>query len=109
MLKRLRSLFYRSINNKDVSYKKAIEIVNKSNGILLDVRSKQEYNEGHLQNAINIDLYSLSNEIYNKIPNKQSIIIVYCASGKRSKQAQEILESLGYTNVYNLKGGISWL
>lgn len=109
MLKRLRSFFYRSANNKDINYKKAIEILNKSNGILLDVRSKQEYNEGHLQSAINIDLYNLSKEIFNKIPNRQSIIIVYCTSGKRSKEAQEILESLGYTNVYNLKGGISWL
>lgn len=90
----------------EVNYKQAQEILNQTNGVLIDVRSHQEYNEEHLPNAINIDLYNLQNEIQFMIPDKRTTIIVYCSCGTRSGQAQQILWQLGYFNVYNLKDGI---
>ena len=96
---------YRDIN-REVNYNQAQELLSMTNGILLDVRSYQEYSEEHLPNAINIDLYNLNRDIQNVIPNRQTIIVTYCSCGIRSKQAQQILTQLGYTNVYNLKDGI---
>ena len=89
-----------------VNLKKAKEILDKTNGVLLDVRSHQEYNEEHLPGAININLYDLKKEITDKIKNKETTIVVYCSCGVRSKKAKEILEELGYTEVYNLKEGL---
>lgn len=74
--------------------------------ILLDVRSIQEYNEGHLNGAILIPLYELEKTVTNIIPDKKKKIIVYCKSGIRSMKAIEILIKKGYTNLYNLYGGL---
>ena len=91
---------------RDISYNQAQEILRQTNGILIDVRSYQEYCEEHLPNAINIDLYNLVRDVQNIIPNKQVVIVTYCSCGARSKQAQQILTQLGYINVFNLKDGI---
>ena len=77
------------------------------NGVtIIDVRSKQEYEEGHLNGAILIHEYEIKEKIKNIVENKDEKILVYCSSGLRSKQAQEELINLGYKNVYNLKDGI---
>lgn len=76
------------------------------NGILIDVRSIQEYKEYHLNGAICIPLYELQVKIENIVQNKQQLIILYCQSGARSKRAVEILEAMGYTNLYEIDGGI---
>lgn len=76
------------------------------NGILIDVRSIQEYKEYHLNGAICIPLYELQIKIENIVQNKQQLIILYCQSGARSKRAIEILETMGYTNLYEIDGGI---
>ncbi len=106
MLKIIKKIINRSINN-EINYKTAINLLKESNGILLDVRSKQEYEETHLPGAINISLYDIKQEIEKKIPNKNETIIVYCETGSRSKQAKTILEQINYKNVYNLKNGIN--
>lgn len=107
MLKKIKEFLNRGIiNDKEVNLKKAKEILDKTNGVLLDVRSHQEYNEEHLPGAININLYDLKKEIIDKIKNKETTIVVYCSCGVRSKKAKEILEELGYTEVYNLKEGL---
>ena len=74
--------------------------------ILIDVRSPQEYKEGHLERAVLIPEYELVSRCRKKKKNKDAIYIVYCSSGTRSKKAQKELEKLGYTNVYNLYNGI---
>ena len=77
------------------------------NGVtIIDVRSKQEYEEWHLNGAILIPEYEIKEKIKNIVENKDEKILVYCSSGLRSKQAQEELINLGYKNVYNLKDGI---
>ena len=74
--------------------------------IIIDVRSKREFKEVHLNGAINIPLLEVKRNIEKYIQNKERRILVCCEYGIRSKQAAEILENLGYTQVYNLKGGL---
>lgn len=107
MLERIKRIFNRHINEKEINYKKVQEMLKKENTVLIDVRSHQEYEEGHLIGAILLPLYTIKNEILKFVPNKQTTIILYCASGVRSKEAGEILEMLGYENVYSLKGGLN--
>ena len=107
MLERIKRIFNRHINEKEVNYKTVREMLKKENAVLIDVRSHQEYEEGHLIGAILLPLYNIENEILNLVPNKNTTIIVYCTSGIRSKEAGEILEMLGYENVYSLKGGLN--
>lgn len=80
------------------------KILKTKSAILIDVRSKQEFNEGHFDGAINIPLNNI-NIITDKVKDKNKYIILYCSSGIRSKKAQEILISDGYMNVYNLADG----
>lgn len=75
--------------------------------VILDVRTKTEYIEGHIKDAINIPLDSIREE-NKKLPNKDAIILVYCRSGNRSKTAAEKLVSYGYTNVYDFGGILDW-
>ena len=102
----LRQILYRSIDNKDISYEDLKELMRNREIYLIDVRSKQEYEEGHLDGAMNISLYNIEKEIEKTVKNKSSKIILYCSSGTRSKKAKKILENLGYNEVYNLEGGI---
>lgn len=73
--------------------------------LLVDVRTPKEYNDGHLKNARNIDWMGdgFISE-FEKI-DKDKIIYLYCRSGKRSANATRYLDSLGYQQVFNLKGG----
>lgn len=98
--------FTREIANiNQITYKELLERV-KGGGILLDVRTKQEFMEGHLNGAIVIPYYEIKKKIENIIPNKEQEIIVYCKNGGRGVTASETLNKLGYKNVYNLKDGI---
>ena len=72
-----------------------------SDMIIIDVRSAAEYKFGHLDNAINIDLDNLNNDSLKDI-SKDSKIVLYCQTGRRSKEASEILLNMGYKNVYDL-------
>ena len=106
MINKIKRIFYRSIENKEISYKNLKELMKNKTVYLIDVRSNQEYEEGHLDGAINISLYNIEKQIGNYVKNKTDIIILYCSSGGRSREAKRILENLGYEEVYNLKGGI---
>ena len=107
MLERIKRIFYRSMGNKEVDYCKAKQMLMQNpNAILLDVRSKQEYEEGHLSGSLPLCLYDIEKCANQVLPDKEQIIITCCSSGSRSKEAQEILETMGYENVYNLKGGL---
>lgn len=89
-----------------ISYIQAKEMMREEGKIiLLDVRSKQEHEEYHLEGDLCIPLYELGN-IEQIISDKNSIIIAYCQSGARSKKAMNLLEKMGYHNVYQIKGGI---
>lgn len=83
-----------------------MDMIKNSNINLIDVRSSQEYEEGHLDGALNIPVYQIDKEIEKFVDNKEDAIVLYCSSGYRSKEAKDILENLGYENVYHLKGGL---
>lgn len=83
-----------------------LDEINLNEYILIDVRSRREFRENHLEGAVNIPLPDVKRNIENKVKNKTRKILVYCQSGIRSAKAVEIMEELGYTQVYNLKGGI---
>lgn len=76
--------------------------------ILLDVRTKEEYDTGHIKGSMLIPIDNLKVEAENKLKDKDSPIFVYCRSGNRSVTAAKILVKLGYRNVYNLGGINNW-
>ncbi len=96
---------YRSKENLTKEEMKEI-FNNNTNVILLDVRSPQEFEEGHLRGAINIPTYELYTQAPKKLKDKDTIIIAYCTVGVRSKNAINILRKMGYKNLYHLDGGI---
>ncbi|WP_242157927.1 rhodanese-like domain-containing protein [Aestuariivivens sediminis] len=74
---------------------------------LVDVRTPEEYNDGYIENAINIDYYSPTFvEDIEKL-DKEQPILVYCKSGRRSAKCSKILEEAGFKKIYDLKGGFS--
>ena len=81
------------------------EFLNTDNAVLLDVRTKEEYEAGHIENSVNIPLQSIE-AAAEKIADKSTPLFVYCQSGARSKKAAEALKTMGYANITNI-GGIS--
>jgi len=76
--------------------------------ILLDVRSQGEYEEQHIPGSILIPVNELEKRAEAELTDKDADIIVYCASGKRSASAANILAGLGYSKVYNMGGIMDW-
>lgn len=78
------------------------------NEIVLDVRTEEEYNEAHITGAINIPNESLSDAPPSELKDKEQLIMVYCRSGNRSKQAAKKLSAMGYTNIVEFGGINDW-
>jgi rhodanese domain protein len=100
-------------NEKKAEYKKitsdeAKNIMLTEKPIVVDVRSLEEYNEGHIPNAISIPLETIENEAETKLKNKDDLILVYCRSGRRSREAALRLIEKGYTNVIDFGGIQDW-
>ena len=81
------------------------EYAEKEKALLLDVRTPQEYREGHIPGSKNVPLQQLD-KISSVADNKNIPLFVYCYSGGRSRQATAMLQHMGYTNVQNI-GGIA--
>lgn len=96
--------FDRYMDNNDINMEELKKLV-ANNAILIDVRSPQEYNEGHIENAICIPEYEINSKCNKIISDKNKTIIVYCSSGARSAKAQKRLRKKGYTKVYSLYKG----
>ena len=78
------------------------------NYIILDARTPEEYEEGHIPHAINIPNETISTKEISELPDKNQLILVYCRSGNRSRQASEKLSKLGYSNIVEFGGIIDW-
>lgn len=105
MFRKIIKKIYR--HREDITVKEMLEILKTNQNVtILDVRSSQEYREGHLTGSINIPVYDIEKNVKDHIKNKEDIIIVYCSAGVRSKKAVQILRKLGYKNLYNIEGGI---
>ena len=76
--------------------------------IIIDARTQEEYDEGHIPGAILIPEYEIDDRAEKELPDKKQLILVYCRSGRRSKIAAEELVKLGYTNVKEFGGSIDW-
>lgn len=76
--------------------------------IILDVRTPEEFAEKHIPNAINIPNETIGTEPISELPEEDQLILVYCRSGNRSKQASEKLAEIGYTKVYEFGGINDW-
>ena len=100
-----------STNNtyRQITMSEAIAMMEKENDyIILDVRRPDEFAEKHIPDAINIPNEIIGAEEIQELPNKKQLILVYCRSGNRSKQASEKLVKLGYTYIVEFGGIIDW-
>ena len=91
---------------EDVNAEKFHQLIEEGEGIIIDVRTSQEFNSGHIIDATNIDYYSEDFLDKLEIVRKDIPIYVYCRSGGRSSSAASKMEKLGFAKVYNLIGGI---
>ena len=94
-------------NHRDVSAGEFNDMINNGGVFLLDVRTKEEYDQGHIPNSANFDIKT--DEFTTQISNldKTLPILVYCHSGGRSTRAMNKMRDLGFKEVYNLTGGYS--
>lgn len=76
--------------------------------VILDVRTQAEYDEKHIPNAVLIPDYEIEEKAESVIPDKDTLILVYCRSGRRSKAASQKLAEMGYTNVKEFGGINDW-
>lgn len=92
-----------------ITQKEAAEMMGKDDDhVIVDVRRQDEYEEGHIPGAICIPNESIGNTKPEQLPDTEQIILVYCRSGRRSKEAAQKLFDMGYTNVYEFGGIIDW-
>lgn len=76
--------------------------------IILDVRTREEYDQGHIPGAILIPDTEIEAKAADLLPDKDQLILVYCRSGRRSKLAAQSLADLGYTNIREFGGILDW-
>ena len=94
---------------RQIGMEEAVAMMEEESGyILLDVRTPEEFREKHIPGAINIANESIGTGEIPELPDKQQLILVYCRSGNRSKQASEKLAALGYTNIVEFGGINDW-
>jgi len=94
---------------KQISQDEAKEMMARDDGhVIVDVRRKDEYDAGHIPGAILIPNEDIDKTRPKELPDLDQIILVYCRSGRRSKEASEKLSKMGYTKIYEFGGIITW-
>ena len=97
------------VSYRQINMDEAITMMEEESGyIILDVRTPEEFADKHIPGAINIPNETISTEEIPELPDKDQLILVYCRSGNRSKQASEKLAALGYTNIVEFGGINDW-
>lgn len=96
-----------SVGYETISAEKAKEMMTQDNVVIIDVREEDEYAQGHIPHATLIPLGTIT-ENNSKLPDQSKTLLIYCRSGRRSKQAAEKFVQLGYENVYDFGGIIDW-
>lgn len=98
-----------SLEYRQISMEEAVAMMkDEKNYIILDVRRPDEYSEGHIPGAINLPNEDIGTAEIPELPDKAQLILVYCRSGRRSKEAAEKLVKLGYTNIVEFGGILDW-
>ena len=95
---------YRQVSSKEA----ATMMEEETDYIILDVRTPEEYEEKHITGAVNLPNETIKTEEITQLPDKEQLILVYCRSGNRSKQASQKLADLGYTNIVEFGGIKDW-
>lgn len=94
---------------RHISMSEALEIMeHESRYIILDVRRPDEFAAGHIPNAVNVPNETIGDNEIAELPDKDQLILVYCRSGRRSKESSEKLVKLGYTNIVEFGGINDW-
>ena len=94
---------------RQISMDEAVKMMkDEKNYIILDVRRPDEYADGHIPGAINVPNEEIGTTEIAELPDKSQLILVYCRSGRRSKEAAEKLVKLGYTNIVEFGGILDW-
>ena len=94
---------------RQISMDEAVTMMAEETGyIILDVRRADEFAAGHIPGAINVANESIGTDEIRELPDKNQLIMVYCRSGRRSKEAAEKLVKLGYTNIVEFGGILDW-
>ena len=94
---------------RQISMDEAVKMMrDEKNYIILDVRKPDEFAEGHIPGAINVPNEEIGTAEIEDLPAKKQLILVYCRSGRRSKEAAEKLAKLGYTNIVEFGGILDW-
>ena len=97
------------ISYRQISTDEAVKMMkDEKNYIILDVRRPDEYAEGHIPGAINVPNEEIGTAEITELPDKSQLILVYCRSGRRSKEAAEKLAKLGYTSIVEFGGILDW-
>ena len=91
-----------------ISAEEAYEMMASQEVVVVDVRTREEYDGGHIENAVLVPNESIGSEMPEALPDKEATLLVYCRSGRRSKDAAEKLLKLGYQSVYDFGGVIDW-
>ena len=98
-----------SLSYRQISMDEAVKMMkDEKNYIILDVRRPDEYAEGHIPGAINVPNEEIGTQEISELPDKSQLILVYCRSGRRSKEASEKLVRLGYTSIVEFGGILDW-
>ena len=101
------------INNESINHMNSdelIEFIELNDAVLVDVRTEDEYNSGYIENSLNIDYFSNDFSVNADKLDKNTPIILYCRSGKRSSMSANKISKLGFKEIYNLQGGIlEWI
>ena len=94
---------------KNISHEDAARIMNSGqNALILDVRTVEEYEKKHIPGAVLVPIDQIKNGRFDKLPDKNQIILVYCWTGRRAEDAAKILSQNGYKYVYNFGGIVDW-
>ncbi|MDH5229821.1 MAG: rhodanese-like domain-containing protein [Gammaproteobacteria bacterium] len=95
---------------KELSIQEAMKVLNQDDALLIDVRLEKEFKSGHILNAVHIPLGALDARAREVEKHKDSPVIVSCQSGNRSMHGARVLRKHGFSEVYNLRGGLSaWI
>ena len=91
-----------------IGAEEAYEMMTSQQVVVVDVRTREEYDGGHIENAVLVPNESIGSEMPEALPDKEATLLVYCRSGRRSEEAAQKLLALGYRNVYDFGGVIDW-
>lgn len=97
------------VSYEQISQDEAKNIMDTQNGyVVIDARTQEEFDEGHIEGAMLMPEYEVADRAEKELTDKSQLILVYCRSGRRSKIAAQALADLGYTNVKEFGGIITW-